>query len=302
VTTRELRQYLKQMSSDGTASTSCARRLAGLRRFFRWLMSAQLRGDNPARHLRLSSSRPAPRTVPSYKQLVTLIETPPRDTLLGLRDRAILELLYGAGLRSAELVGLDLDDVDMSGRMLRVMGKRQKQRLCPINTTALRALAAYLERRGPLRGGGRAAVFLGCQGRRLRPQGVWYCLQRWAAVANLPGLSPHGLRHAYATHLHHSGATLEDIRLLLGHSNLRSTQLYLHVSLEQLQEVYRRAHPRADATKAQKPGVPCGIARCEPAESPADSSAVLSAHGKRKTASLSAAQWMGDECPTAQHP
>ena len=296
VSPAQLGQYVREEKTHAK-STSLARRVAGLRKFFQWLQDHELRADNPAVGLHVRGGRSAARTgIPSYEEIVRLLETPPVDTALGLRDRAVLEVLYGAGIRASELTGLDFDHVDDRSRMLRVMGKGMKERLCPVNAAAIRALSAYLERRKELFSATKSvdpkAVFIGEGGRRLERRNVWERVTQWAQLAGLPGMGPHALRHAYATHLREAGAPLEDIQLLVGHTELKTTGRYLHLTLKELQKVYRRAHPRAQPSIAPKPGEPCGLVRCDSA----DFSAELPAPSKRKSRSLGVATWSAAVC------
>jgi site-specific recombinase XerD len=164
-----------------------------------------------------------------------------------LRDRAVLELLYGSAVRVGELCGLDVDDIDAGRRTVRVLGKGGKERTVPMSAPAARALEAWLRRGRPglARDGSGAALFLGTRGGRLHPTVVRRVVHRWLAEENLPDMGPHGLRHSAATHLLEGGADLRSVQEILGHSSLATTQLYTHVSAERLRQAYRQAHPRA---------------------------------------------------------
>jgi integrase/recombinase XerC len=197
----------------------------------------------------------------SEQEIVALIAAAPETTPLGRRDRAILELFYASGLRLSELVGLDLDDVNLSGRMSRVRGKGGKERLVPFNTSAAKAIRAYLNDREALVRSGqdrrgssspsrlarqRHALFVNYRGGRLTVRSVDRLVRRYvAATSARMGISPHALRHSFATHLLQRGADLRAIQELLGHAQLSTTQRYTHVNAAQLVEVYRKAHPRA---------------------------------------------------------
>jgi integrase/recombinase XerC len=180
---------------------------------------------------------------------------PDSSTSLGRRDRAILELFYASGLRLSELVGLDMEDVNLSGRMVRVMGKGRKQRLVPFNTTTANAIKAYLKDRAqplsaplPRRSGkaAKAGLFLNYRGERLSTRSVDRLVRRYVAECGAKfGISPHALRHSFATHLLANGADLRAIQELLGHVRLSTTQRYTHINAAQLIEVYKKAHPRA---------------------------------------------------------
>jgi integrase/recombinase XerC len=171
---------------------------------------------------------------------------PDGSTPLGRRDRAILELFYASGLRLSELVGLDLEDLNLSARMVRVMGKGRKERLVPFNTAAREAIAAWLKDRAVLLCGSGDPLFLNARGSRLTGRSVQRLVARHVSGCSTRfGISPHALRHSFATHLLQFGADLRAIQELLGHVQLSTTQRYTHVNLTQLQETYRRAHPRA---------------------------------------------------------
>ena len=245
-----LRRYLAYLSTRGLARTSVARKAAALRRYFAWCRRQGLVGDDPARRLTAAGGPGRLPDVLSARELEDLLEPAtgagaqeagePR----GLRDDAVLELLYGSGLRVSECCGLDLDDLDLAGGRVVVWGKGGKQRVVPTSRAASEAVAAYLE-------GGRAAlvtsetppgaVFVNARGRRLGPRDVRRILERRSPVPT----HPHALRHSFATHLLDHGADLRAVQELLGHASLRTTQVYTHVSRERLVGVYRRAHPRA---------------------------------------------------------
>ena len=176
-----------------------------------------------------------------------------RSTPLGRRDRAILELFYASGLRLSELVGLDLEDLNLSARMVRVMGKGRKERLVPFNTAAREAIAAWLKDRAVLLRGSGDPLFLNARGSRLTGRSVQRLVARYVSGCSTRfGISPHALRHSFATHLLQFGADLRAIQELLGHVQLSTTQRYTHVNLAQLQETYRRAHPRARLVESKR--------------------------------------------------
>jgi integrase/recombinase XerC len=184
-------------------------------------------------------------------EVFALLATPSSHSALGLRDRAILEVLYGAGLRVSELCGLSLGDVELEARTVRVLGKGRKERLCPLNAAAVDALRAYLKTRSRLLvraapGQDPRALFLNRRGGRLTPRSVARHLDRYVLqLALARKVSPHALRHSFATHLLAGGADVRSIQELLGHASLSTTQRYTHVGLEHLQAVYDQAHPRA---------------------------------------------------------
>ncbi len=258
-----LRSWLARQRSTGSARASMARRAAAAKSFSAWAhRTGRIPTDVAAR---LAAPRPD-KTLPSVlrvDQVADMLDRPPADAAdaavgavgddemraaVALRDQAMLEVLYACGIRVGELTGLDLHDVDRHRRVIRVLGKGNKQRTVPYGIPADRALAAWI-------GSGRhmlwcndsgTALFLGRRGRRMDPRAVRTLVHaRSAAVAGAPELAPHGLRHTAATHLLEGGADLRTVQELLGHASLATTQIYTHVSAERLSAVYRQAHPRA---------------------------------------------------------
>ena len=245
-----IRGYMGTLTVDH-AATSRARRLASIKSFYKYLVRQKLLPGSPAK---LVKSPKLPKSLPKVlpvDELFAILDMPSQKTVLGLRDRAILEILYGGGLRISELCGLNLLDVDRSGRIIRVMGKGSKERLCPVNAQSIRALEAYLARRGellaePREGQDAEAVFLNYRGGRLTPRSIGRHLDTYVVQCAVQRkVSPHALRHSFATHLLDGGADIRSIQELLGHASLSTTQRYTDVSLERLQAVYDAAHPRA---------------------------------------------------------
>jgi integrase/recombinase XerC len=268
-----VRGYLTDLNRAGRARSSVARRLSALRTFTRYLRREELMDRDPAAMV-VAPKRD--QTIPTHLsevEMATLIETPDTGDALGRRDRAILELFYASGLRLSELVGIDLEDVNLPGRMLRVMGKGGKERMLPFNHSAETAIRAWLKdrevmllerqkadgtRQKPNRSGrfanseqrtaNRDPLFLNYRGTRLTGRSVHRMLRRYMTLCSTRmGISPHALRHSFATHLLQRGADLRAIQELLGHSRLSTTQRYTHVNAAQLIDVYRRSHPRAAA-------------------------------------------------------
>jgi integrase/recombinase XerC len=238
------------------ARRSIARKLSALRSMLEWAVLNDLIASNPAEGLTPPKlDRPLPRVL-REAEVSRLMELPPVDDAEGTRDRAILELLYGSGLRVAEMCALDLDDVDLQHRTIRVMGKGRKERQVPIGEVAARAVEVYvsgarpkLRARGSLEERGaapdRAALFLGRRGKRLGPRSVRRVMTKYLRAEGMQEHGPHALRHSFATHLLDNGADLRAVQELLGHENLATTQIYTHVSTERLRAVYEQSHPRA---------------------------------------------------------
>ena len=241
---RVVRGYLADLHDRGLARTSIARRLATLRSFFRFLVRRGRARVNPAREVRTPS---LPGRLPAHlpsDQSEALFREPAGDAEADRRDRAVLEVLYAAGVRVAELAGLDVESVDLREGSVRVLGKGRKERIVPLGRKAVEALETYL---GP-RSGGRGALFRNTRGGRLTVRSLHRIVRTRARAAGLAGrVTPHTLRHTFATHLLDAGADLRLIQELLGHARLATTQRYTHVSAERLAKVYDGAHPRARA-------------------------------------------------------
>ncbi len=247
-----IREYLSALYEQKRKKTSIARKLATLRTFFKFLCREEVLKLNPARLVaspRLEKKLPVTLSV---EDVVRFIETPDTDTPLGKRDRAVLELLYGTGMRVSELCGLNLDDIDYSHMSIRVRGKGRKERIVPFGTKAKEALEVYLGVRGELLAEATEderdpmAIFLNYQGTRISTRSVGRMIDKYLKiVADMRNISPHSLRHSFATHLLNAGADLRAIQELLGHARLSTTQKYTHVSHERMMEVYDKAHPKA---------------------------------------------------------
>jgi integrase/recombinase XerC len=241
---RVVRGYLADLHDRGLARTSIARRLATLRSFFRFLIRRGRVRVNPAREVRTPS---LPGRLPAHlpiDQSQALFRHPPGDEVADRRDRAILEVLYATGVRVAELAGLDLEDTDLGEGSVRVLGKGRKERMVPLGSKAVDAVRAYLGGRE----GSRGPLFRNARGGRLTVRSLHRIVRDRARAAGLAGrVTPHTLRHTFATHLLDAGADLRLIQELLGHARLATTQRYTHVSADRLAKVYDAAHPRAKA-------------------------------------------------------
>jgi integrase/recombinase XerD len=243
-----LEGYVAQLRADGLAATTIARRIAALRSFYRQQVLVGARGDNPAAELELPRRRRAlPKTL-SPNEVERLIDAATGTTPRSLRDRALVELLYGAGLRVSEAVGLERAGIDLENRLVRTIGKGSKERIVPLGREAVEALRRYLARGRPfLDKRHRPELFLNAQGGALTRAGAFLILRRLAEAAGLEAgrVHPHLLRHSFATHLLEGGADLRSVQEMLGHADLATTELYTHVSDRRRRELYFRAHPHA---------------------------------------------------------
>lgn len=248
-----IREWMASLHADNKKKTSIARKLASLRTFFQFLVREGIQENNPAK---LVATPKIERKLPNHLSMedaVRFIESPDLENDLGRRDRAILEFLYATGMRVGELTNLNLKDIDFREKLVRVTGKRKKQRILPFGEPALQSLMFYLNETRPTflnncppTERDEQAVFLNYQGTRITTRSVGRMVDKYIKqVADIHDISPHSLRHSFATHLLDSGADLRDIQELLGHARLSTTQIYTHVSMEKLIEVYDRAHPKA---------------------------------------------------------
>jgi site-specific recombinase XerD len=253
VDVRTVRRYTQTLTERGAAASSVTRALAALRAVFRALVRAGAVEGNPA-ELAPGPRRPQhlPRVVKPDDAAKLLDRIPADDDALALRDRAMLEIAYGCGLRAAELVRIDVTDVDLEGRALRTTGKGEKTRTVPLGDPAADAIRRYLSRGRPAlavpaeAGPTEPALLLSRRGRRLSTSDVRRRMDLWVRAAGLPSdLHPHALRHSFATHLLDGGADLRSIQELLGHARLSTTQVYTRVESSRLKTAYRRSHPRA---------------------------------------------------------
>jgi tyrosine recombinase XerC len=237
-----VRKFLAILKERNLKSRSVARKLSSLRTFFRFLTREGFIKTNPVTSI---LSPKLDKHLPQFlteEETVRLIESSIPQSLSGIRDRAILETFYSTGIRISELVGLNLADVDVFSGIIKVRGKGKKERLVPVGEQAIAAIRAYLEKKDPKS----PALFLNPSRRRLSDRGVRYMFKKYIQRAGIKqGISPHTLRHSFATHLLNRGADLRTVQELLGHANLGTTQIYTHLTTERLKNVYNKAHPRA---------------------------------------------------------
>jgi len=245
VTVPHIRAFIAAGHRAGLGGRSLQRRLSAIRSFFHYLIREGQVADNPALAVRApKGERPLPHVL-DVDQAMRLLDQPPQDAL-EVRDHAILELLYSAGLRLAELVSLRQEDLDLEDASVRVTGKGDKTRLAPVGRCARAALENWLARRGSLAQPGETALFVSRQGRTLTPRSVQQRLTRWALKHGADShLHPHLLRHSFASHLLESSGDLRAVQELLGHADISTTQIYTHLDFQYLAKVYDAAHPRA---------------------------------------------------------
>ena len=251
VSTSDVQRYLANKFEQGYKSRSSARLLSTLRRFYAWLLRDKRIYQDPTRLLESpKAERPLPVTL-NEEQVVNLLNAPDTKDDIGYRDRAMLELLYATGLRVTELVDLQLSQVSIEPGVLRIIGKGNKERLVPVGEVALDWLAAYMQHVRPSilqnKSFATNAVFVTLRGKSMTRQAFWYMIKRHAVRAGIDPekLSPHTLRHAFATHLLNHGADLRVVQMLLGHSDISTTQIYTHVADQRLRDLYKQHHPRA---------------------------------------------------------
>jgi integrase/recombinase XerC len=280
VTPRALRGWLAQLDERGLARTSLQRKLSASRSFFRRLQELGQVDVHPATGLR---QRRGGRKLPSAlarEEVEALLAAPDASTPLGRRDRALLELLYSAGTRAAETVGLDRTDVDLARGVARVQGKGRKERLVALGSHAVSALRDYLSDPARPRPAPRAAsaLFLNARGGRLTTRSLGRLVEQALSRSGVHRrVTPHTLRHSFATHLLDAGCDLRSVQELLGHANLATTQIYTHVSIERLREIYERAHPRAGPLLEPAPRK---VPAAKPARRPAREQSVVTPSGQ----------------------
>jgi len=239
-----IRGFLGELHRERQSRATVARKVSAVRAFFRYLRREGVVDADPASLLIAPKREQKVPAHLSVDEMAQLLDSPDASTPLGRRDRAILELFYASGIRLSELVGLDLEDLDLSGRMARVMGKGRKERIVPFNQKAAGALRVWLKDRVALTRGD--ALFVNARGGRLTGRSVQRLVARYVTSCSTRfGISPHALRHSFATHLLQAGADLRAIQELLGHARLSTTQRYTHVNAAQLIDTYRKAHPKA---------------------------------------------------------
>ena len=256
-----VRAYLAFLNEKQYSKSTIARKLATLRSFYKFLVKRNQVTSNPVVAVRTpKQDKKLPRFL-EYEQVKRLLDTPPMDNWLGARDRAILETLYSTGLRVSELVALNMDDIDFLGEIVHVRGKGKKERIAPIGSSALQVIQHYMEYRNKRAQNNTnfdsKVLFVNKHGRRLSTRSVRRKMDKYLKMAGLdPAISPHTLRHSFATHMLNNGADLRSVQELLGHQSLSTTQIYTHLTTTKLKDVYENAHPRSgENEEQQKPHV-----------------------------------------------
>ena len=242
-----IQQFLATLLARGSKSSSSARALSTLRRFYRYQVRENRIELDPCAHvLSPKQGRPLPKAM-SEQQVEKLLHAPDAEKPLGLRDRAMLEMLYATGLRVSELVAITLLEMNLDVGVVRIIGKGSKERLVPLGEQAVDWVLKYINygRSALLKGKNTDAVFVTARGTSMTRQAFWYLIKKHALVAGINNdLSPHTLRHAFATHLINHGADLRSVQMLLGHADLSTTQIYTHIARERLQSMHAKHHPR----------------------------------------------------------
>ncbi|MCD4831592.1 MAG: tyrosine recombinase XerC [Anaerohalosphaeraceae bacterium] len=250
-TTENLRSYMVVLNDKQYSKSTTARKLATLRSFYKFLVKRSYITSNPVTAVRTPKQEKKLPKFLEYEDVKRLLETPPADNWLGARDRAIMETLYSTGIRVSELSGLNIEDVDFLGEVIHVRGKGKKERIAPIGSSALQTIQSYMEFRNKRAQNNSnfdsKVLFVNKHGKRLSTRSVRRKMDKYLKMAGLdPEISPHTLRHSFATHMLNGGADLRSVQELLGHQSLSTTQVYTHLTTNKLKEVYDKSHPADD--------------------------------------------------------
>jgi len=243
-----IRRYMAELGQNHYSKSTTARKLATLRSFYKFLVKRDYVSSNPVVSIKTpKQDKKLPKFL-EYEEVVRLLNTPPANTCLGARDRAILEVLYSTGMRVSELVSLNMDDVDFLSEVIHIRGKGKKERICPIGSSALQSIQNYIEFRNRRMANDSnfdsRVLFANKHGQRLSTRSVRRKMDKYLVEAGLdPSISPHTLRHSFATHMLNNGADLRSVQELLGHQSLSTTQIYTHVTTNHMNEQYQNAHP-----------------------------------------------------------
>ncbi len=244
-----IRGFMARLNEENYSKSTTARKLATLRSFYKFLVKRNYISANPVATVRTPKQEKKLPKCLEFEQIKRLLETPPLDSWLGARDRAMLEVLYSTGMRVSEIVALNMEDVDFLGEVIHIRGKGKKERIAPIGSSALQAIQHYLEFRNRRMTNDpdfdTKVLFANKHGKRLSTRSVRRKMDKYLRQAGLdPSISPHTLRHSFATHMLNNGADLRSVQELLGHQSLSTTQVYTHLGTSRMKEVYDQAHPR----------------------------------------------------------
>jgi len=248
VTQTTIISYLLHIQGKGLATSTISRNLASLKSFFHFLVRENVLSSDPTLNLESPKQQKKLPQVLTTKEVSMLLAIPDLKTIAGLRDKAMLEMLYATGLRVSELTGLDCKDVDLEFGYVKCLGKGSKERIVPLGSVAIRVLRDYLQRGRPelVSTAGCEAIFLNHHGQRLTRQGFWKIIKKYAeSLGTEKIITPHTLRHSFATHLLENGADLRAVQEMLGHADISTTQIYTHLTRSRLRKVYDQTHPRA---------------------------------------------------------
>lgn len=240
--------YLGEQKEKGLAPSTLNRNLASIRSFYQFLLKEQFITENPSLELEAPRTEKKLPRVLSFREVELLLEQPETENKIGLRDKAMLELLYATGIRVSELVSLNVNGVNTKMGFIKCNGKGNKERIIPLGSVAIRSIREYLKNSRPkiLKARDEKALFVNQQGKRLTRQGFWKILKKYAHKAGIQmDITPHTLRHSFATHLLENGADLRSVQEMLGHADIATTQIYTHVARSKIKEVYNQTHPRA---------------------------------------------------------
>jgi len=246
-----MRKYIVHLKENEYSGRSISRKLSSVRSFFKFIYKEEIINTNPALNLITPKIE---KKLPNFlyiQEINKLIEAPSENTILGIRDRAILEILYGTGIRVGELVNLNIHDIDFNEKIIRVFGKGSKERILPLNNPSMEAIEKYLENKNAfskksIKANDKSALFLNSSGGRLTARSIRRIIIKYMKIAGLnKKISPHVLRHSFATHLLGGGADLRSVQELLGHESLSTTQIYTHITKERLKTIYKKSHPRS---------------------------------------------------------
>jgi len=250
-----IRRFMAELNTHAYSKSTTARKLATIRSFYKFLVKRGYAAGNPAMSIKTPKQEKRLPKFLEYEQVQKLLNTPPANTWLGARDRAMMEVLYSTGMRVSELVSLNMEDVDFLGEVIHVRGKGKKERICPIGSTAIQNIQRYLEYRSRRMandsGFDSKVLFANKHGKRMSTRSVRRKMDKYLIEAGLdPAISPHTLRHSFATHMLNNGADLRSVQELLGHQSISTTQIYTHITTSRMQEQYKNAHPLENAAMA----------------------------------------------------